>query len=241
LGEGKDGGRVTSNAIAKVTKAFESVGVAGAYMNLANMAAQAMAGQQSQEIVSPMVQAGTDMTRHAVQGAKAIFEGQDPALVIPAMIDKMAQSQISMFRIARNWALNSRAKSIRENARDFSNFKLLQGDEKKPFLPIVSYDKMDEKEFDKAELGDAGEALRNSVRRQALNDPSKLPKKIKDLGVIASTGEGPSLKDEEKLLEYIAFIKKTQGADRARQVYRDLIQRDAERKAKREMVGALKE
>jgi len=241
LGEGKDGGRVTSNAIAKVTKAFEYVGVAGAYMNLANMAAQAMAGQQSQEIVSPMVQAGTDMTRRAVQGAKAIFEGQDPALVIPAMIDKMAQSQISMFRIARNWALNSRAKSIRENARDFSNFKLLQGGEKKPFLPIVSYDKMDEKEFDKADLSEAGGALRNSVRRQAFNDPSKLPKKIKDLGVIASTGEGPSLKDEEKLLEYIAFIKKTQGADRARQVYRDLIQRDAERKAKREMVGALKE
>jgi len=240
LREGKDGGRVTANAVAKITKAFESVGIAGAYMNLANMAAQAMAGQQSQEIVSPMVQAGTDMTRHVVQGSKAIAEGQDPSLVIPAMLDKMAQSQISMFRIARNWALNNRAKSIRENARDFGTFKLLQGDEKKPFLPIVSYDKMDEKEFDKADMSEAPAALRNSVRRQALNDPSKLPDKLKDLGVIASTGEGPSLKDDEKVLEYIAFIKRTQGADRARQVYRDLLQRDAERKAKREMVGVLR-
>ena len=240
LKEGKDGKRVAANTVAKITKAFESVGIAGAYMNLANMAAQAMAGQQSHEIVSPMVQAGTDMTRHVVQGAKAIAEGQDPSLVIPAMLDKMAQSQISMFRIARNWALNQRQKSIRENARDFGTFKLLQGDEKKPFLPIVSYDKMDEKEFDKADMSEAPVALRNSVRRQALNDPAKLPDKLKDLGVIANTGEGPALKDEEKLLEYIAFIKRTQGADRARQVYRDLLQRDAERKAKREMVGVLR-
>ena len=233
LGAGKDKTRVNANIVAKLTKAGEAVGMFGSYMWLVNAAAQGLAGQQMPEVNNPGIGSVGSMATHALAAGNAILDGQDPLKVIPAAMDKVAQSQISAYRIARNWTVDEREKERRDLSRDYSVEQLLDGKKRRPYVPIVSYNALDEREFDEAKPRDArrivGEALRNTPRE-------KREEKQRTLKSMGGSNMGPREADWDKMQEYLRFVQKTQGTEAMNRARRALQRDEREREYKRELV-----
>lgn len=229
----KDKDKAKQAAAAKVMNAVEMVGMFGVFSSLGNMVTQAMTGQATQTPSNPFLSATGDSLNYAVAAGRAILDGQDPMKVLPKAMDDIANSQISMYRVGKNWLADDKEKMQRQGRRDYAVYQTLAGEKVEPYNKRYSYESADENEFDRAELKDSPRIIREIIA----NTPrAKLPEKMQKLGSIGGANIGPSSKDTNKLMAYIDYIRRTQGEAKARQLARTIMRDDVEKDIKRSMV-----
>lgn len=209
-----DKSRANLAQLQRATAILNIMGTFGVYGSLISGTVGKLAGQPMTEWNIPGVEAINTVLQHGGSALAAVKEGEDAWPVFKEMSDNIMRSIVSAYRLAAPMFEDEDTRLNRNNKRDFKVYERLKG-EKLPgaFQPIIGYESLDEKKFDKAtDIREAAQIARELLMKEAQRrGKSGFDKKVRSLASIGGGREGPNVDDKAALIEYANWLDRTQG------------------------------
>jgi len=230
----------------KLMSVAQVTGTLGLYGEIMRQSYEALTGRMPQGFQYPVVSVFGDLINRLGSAYQAIATGEPIEKVVPAVISDVLRTHVQAVRIVQNQlgraGVGDAAQELEvaKQKRDQAVYTRMSG---KPIAQIpkmgASYERLSEKEFDRASPKDAMSLLPGLLKRtvqKANGDTAQLQSRLRSLRSADVPGMPSPDRDPKGFADYLSWVRKTQGEENAQRLLHDYMRRRAEHQFKSSMI-----